>query len=102
MRVHDNPDGPCACGAWHKPGDLERIKAREDKMIGGMQCPRCKRWIHVEDLDNPPTPLCRECHEIQQRDETQKELLAQLKILNETMHENLDRIAHSLEIISSG
>jgi len=21
MVQHDNPDGPCACGAWHKPGD---------------------------------------------------------------------------------
>jgi hypothetical protein len=19
---HDNPDGPCACGAWHKPSDF--------------------------------------------------------------------------------
>lgn len=23
MTEHDNPDGPCSCGAWHKPGETD-------------------------------------------------------------------------------
>lgn len=24
---HDNPDGPCCCGAWHKPEDFKKTGA---------------------------------------------------------------------------
>ncbi len=57
--IHDNDNGPCACGAWHKPGEISKIMEQMSKpselarKCAGEMISEGVTIIKIGDIDKP-------------------------------------------------
>lgn len=59
MTIHDNENGPCACGAWHHPGDRAKIGGQWEPLHNDDGRPRCVHGVWLDVCCSVPATTAR-------------------------------------------